>query len=118
MPSQLKIVSNDLDNLRPRQQNHFLIRLYRAVSDYTTDSAMQWAPGDTGFVMVNKTKFKNEVLRSHFGSMNYITFLKHMSMYNFGLFYVNKKGLRQQMGYRHEYFVRDQPILLEKISRK
>lgn len=65
-------------------------------------------------MILDRNKFKKQVLKTHFNGIKYTSFLRQMNLYGFTHLNLND---RTRTVYVHRYFVKGHPRLLARIIR-
>lgn len=101
----------------------FIAKLWRLVEDSQTDELICWSPKGASFVIKNQTRFAKELLPLYFKHGNMTSFIRQLNMYGFRkIANVGQGGLynheNEEIEFYHQYFAKDQELLLKEIKRK
>jgi len=103
----------------PPSQEHqkfvpaFVAKLYEIVDDASCNPVISWTAEGTSFVVLNPDVFQNELLPKYFKHNNFSSFVRQLNLYNF-----KKLGKPNYWEFKHDFFIRGQPDLLQCIRRK
>lgn len=104
----------------PEKPTLFLARLYEMVDEPKTDSAIQWTtavsasnnPGPSAFTIVDNMLLEKHWLPKYYKHANFTSFVRQLNQYQF------RKLESKRWTFGHECFVKRQPELLPRITRK
>lgn len=91
----------------------FLLTTVRMLEEIPPSDGVCWAADGRSFVIESPEKFLKTLPR-YFKTKNYSSFVRQLNMYGFH----KVKNARGYQEFRHEFFVRGQPELLDRIRRK
>lgn len=77
---------------------------------------MRWGENGDTLVISDINMFSDKVLPVYFNHNNYSSFIRQLNMYGFRK--ENKEKKTKQEEYKHEFFKKSQPELLDCITRK
>ncbi|KAI8869654.1 hypothetical protein GQ42DRAFT_156011 [Ramicandelaber brevisporus] len=72
-----------LSSLPARQQNHFVAKLYRILSDETVSDIIGWTPDGNSFIIKSIEELERVVLPAHFKHSKATSFIRQLNMYGF-----------------------------------
>lgn len=100
----------------------FLGKLWKMVEDPITNDLISWSGSGSSFVIHDQTRFARELLPMYYKHNNMASFIRQLNMYGFHkIVSVNAGSLKQEydeIKFKHPFFVRGHPYLLEHIKRK
>ena len=93
----------------------FIAKLYSLVNSPKTDHLIQWSETHKGqaICVVDSVRFSTELLPKQFKHSNIASFVRQLNIYGF-----HKLDAKDGLCFKHEFFQKDHPELLEKIKRK
>ena len=93
----------------------FIAKLYSLVNSPKTNHLIQWSEAHKGtaICVVDSVQFSLEILPKHFKHSNIASFVRQLNIYGF-----HKMDSKDGLCFKHEFFQKDAPELLEKIKRK
>lgn len=102
----------------------FLTKSYNMVSEPGSNNLIKWSDDGQSFVVVNHVEFAKEVLPKFFKHNNFSSFVRQLNMYGFhkvphlqqGVLMPNSDS--EQWEFSNPHFQRNQPDLLNLVSRK
>lgn len=100
----------------------FLGKLWKMVEDPITNDLISWSTSGSSFVIHDQTRFARELLPMYYKHNNMASFIRQLNMYGFHkIVSVDAGSLKQEFDeikFKHPFFVRGHPYLLEHIKRK
>lgn len=93
----------------------FLVKIYEILSKAEMEDIIKWTEDGLAFMIIDQTKFSNEVLPIYFKHSNFSSFIRQLNMYDFHK--SKRKGCPHQM-FQHPQFKRDRYDELHLIKRK
>ncbi|ELP87033.1 heat stress transcription factor C-1, putative [Entamoeba invadens IP1] len=93
----------------------FISKLYTLVNAPEYSELIGWSQEhkEKAFVIKDSVRFSSEVLPYHFKHSNIASFVRQLNIYGF-----HKLECRNGLCFSHDFFVKSQPLLLERIKRK
>ncbi|BFU20237.1 heat shock transcription factor, putative [Entamoeba histolytica HM-1:IMSS-B] len=93
----------------------FIAKLYLLVNSPQSNSLICWSEPlkGTAICVNNPVQFAQEILPKHFKHSNIASFVRQLNIYGF-----HKLDCKEGLCFKHEFFQRAHPELLEKIKRK
>ena len=112
-------MANGIDAKKKRAfLNKFLTKTYHMI-DQCDPSIASWSGGGDSFTVIDVTAFEKNVLPSYFNHSKFSSFIRQLNFYGFQKLrsdpdlQVHTSAVR----FAHEFFRKDQPELLHKITR-
>ncbi|ELP92754.1 heat stress transcription factor A-6B, putative [Entamoeba invadens IP1] len=93
----------------------FVAKLYSLINSPETNALIGWSEAYKGTaILINDSiTFSHEILPKHFKHSNIASFVRQLNIYGF-----HKVDNKEGLCFKHEFFQRDHPELLQKIKRK
>ncbi|KAL7722224.1 Heat stress transcription factor C-1 [Entamoeba marina] len=93
----------------------FIVKLFSLVNSEEYSHLIGWSEEHNGkaFIIKDSVKFADEVLPYHFKHSNISSFVRQLNIYGF-----HKLDSKDGICFKHDFFTREKPFLLERIKRK
>ena len=93
----------------------FIAKLYSLVNSQQCNHLIGWSETHNGQAIrvIDPVQFSQEILPKHFKHSNIASFVRQLNIYGF-----HKLDCKDGLIFKHEFFQKDCPEMLEKIKRK
>lgn len=96
----------------------FVKKTYELVSDETTNQIVSWSDLGDSFVIWQPHVLQTEILPKYFKHNNLCSFVRQLNTYDFRKIVDQDNTKGEELEFKNDNFIRDQPELLQNISRK
>lgn len=101
------------------QKTSFLSKLFLILENQDVNQIISWSPEGDKFQIINSLKFQNDVIPMYFKHKNLKSFIRQLNLHGFKKLRTKSKSREANHDfYKHNFFRRDQPDLINLIRRK